>query len=116
MTWPEGKQALADGRTTVLIFRDAAERRGRQGVNGPHRPIMRVLGVGIARKLGNAILAPVVPRSVKQRKRRTPARQSTPEAGKHVAEAEMKIERGVNQIWLRLIDPPPAVTTAEKQF
>jgi creatinine amidohydrolase len=64
MTWPEVKQALADGKTTALIFNGGTEQRGPQGVNGAHSLIVRVLGVEIAQKLGNAILAPVIPFSV----------------------------------------------------
>jgi creatinine amidohydrolase len=64
MTWPEVKQALADGRTTALIVNGGTEQRGPQGVNGAHSLIVRKLGVEIAGKLGNAILAPVIPYSV----------------------------------------------------
>lgn len=64
MTWPEVKQALAEGKTTALIFNGGTEQRGPQGVNGAHTLIVRHLGVEIAGKLGNAILAPVVPYSV----------------------------------------------------
>ena len=63
MTWPEVKQALADGRTTALVVNGGTEQRGPQGVNGAHSLIMRTLGVEIARKLGNAIVAPVIPYS-----------------------------------------------------
>ena len=63
MTWPEVKQALADGRTTALIVNGGTEQRGPQGVNGAHTLIARRLGVEIARKLGNAIVAPVIPYS-----------------------------------------------------
>jgi creatinine amidohydrolase/Fe(II)-dependent formamide hydrolase-like protein len=61
MTWPEVKQALADGKTTALIMNGGTEQRGPQGVNGAHTLIVRTLGVEIARKLGNAIVAPVIP-------------------------------------------------------
>jgi creatinine amidohydrolase len=64
MTWPEVQRALADGKTTALIFNGGTEQRGPQGVNGAHSLIVRVLGVEIAQKLGNAILAPVIPYSV----------------------------------------------------
>jgi creatinine amidohydrolase len=64
MTWPEVKQALAQGKTTALIFNGGTEQRGPQGVNGAHSLIARVLGVEIAQRLGNAILAPVIPYSV----------------------------------------------------
>jgi len=64
MTWPEVKQALAEGKTTALIFNGGTEQRGPQGVNGAHSLIVHTLGVEIAEKLGNAILAPVIPYSV----------------------------------------------------
>jgi creatinine amidohydrolase/Fe(II)-dependent formamide hydrolase-like protein len=61
MTWPEVKQALADGKTTALIMNGGIEQRGPQGVNGAHSLIVHALGLEIARKLGNAIVAPVIP-------------------------------------------------------
>lgn len=64
MTWPEVKQALAAGKTTALIFNGGTEQRGPQGVNGAHTLVVHELGIEIAEKLGNAILAPVIPYSV----------------------------------------------------
>jgi creatinine amidohydrolase/Fe(II)-dependent formamide hydrolase-like protein len=64
MTWPEVKQVLQQGKTTALIFNGGTEQRGPQGVNGAHTLIVRELGREIAAKLGNAILAPVIPYSV----------------------------------------------------
>ncbi len=64
MTWPEVKQALADGKTTALILNGGTEQRGPQGVNGAHTLIARELGREIAERLGNAILAPVLAFSV----------------------------------------------------
>jgi creatinine amidohydrolase len=61
MTWPEVKQALADGKTTALIMNGGIEQRGPQGVNGAHTLIVQTLGIEIAEKLGNAIVAPVIP-------------------------------------------------------
>jgi creatinine amidohydrolase/Fe(II)-dependent formamide hydrolase-like protein len=61
MTWPEVKQALADGKTTALILNGGIEQRGPQGVNGAHTLIVQKLGVEIAERLGNAIVAPVIP-------------------------------------------------------
>lgn len=63
MTWPEVKQALSEGRTTALIMNGGTEQRGPQGVNGAHSLIAHQLGVEIARRLGNAIVAPVIPYS-----------------------------------------------------
>jgi creatinine amidohydrolase/Fe(II)-dependent formamide hydrolase-like protein len=64
MTWPEVKQALQQGRTTALIFNGGTEQRGPQGVNGAHSLIVHQLGIEIAQKLGDAILAPTIPFSV----------------------------------------------------
>src|SRR5712672_1635771 len=64
MTWPEVKQALQQGKTTALIINGGTEQRGPQGVNGAHTLIVHELGREIAEKLGNAVLAPVIPFSV----------------------------------------------------
>ncbi len=65
MTWPELKHAIHDqGKTTALIFNGGTEQRGPQGVSGAHTLIARVIGREIAAKLGNAILAPVIPFSL----------------------------------------------------
>jgi creatinine amidohydrolase/Fe(II)-dependent formamide hydrolase-like protein len=65
MTWPELKHAIHDeGKDTVLIFNGGTEQRGPQGVAGAHTLIARVLGREIALKLGNAIVAPVIPFSL----------------------------------------------------
>jgi creatinine amidohydrolase len=61
MKWPEVKQALADGKTTALIMNGGIEQRGPQGVNGAHSLIVHALGIEIAQKPGNAIVAPVIP-------------------------------------------------------
>jgi len=61
MTWPEVKQALADGKTTALIYTGGVEQRGPQTVNGLHNFIVRKLVKEIAVKLGNAIAMPVLP-------------------------------------------------------
>jgi len=65
MTWPELKHAIHDeGKTTVLLFNGGTEQRGPQGVAGAHTLIARILGREIAQKLGNAIVAPVIPFSI----------------------------------------------------
>jgi len=60
MTWPEVKQALADGKTTALIYTGGIEQRGPQVVNGLHNFIVKKLVKEIALKLGNAIAMPVL--------------------------------------------------------
>ena len=61
MTWPEVKQALADGKTTALIYTGGTEQRGPQNVNGGHTMMAQATVRAIAIKLGNAIAMPVLP-------------------------------------------------------
>ena len=61
MTWPEVKAALAAGKTTALVYNGGTEQRGPQCVNGGHTLIGQATVIAIARKLGNAIAAPVLP-------------------------------------------------------
>lgn len=61
MTWVEVKQALADGKTTALIYNGGTEQRGPQNVNGGHTLMAQATVIAIAEKLGNAIAAPVLP-------------------------------------------------------
>jgi creatinine amidohydrolase len=63
MTWQEVKQAIQAGKTTALIYNGGTEQRGPQNANGGHNLIARETGRRIALKLGNAILAPVLPYS-----------------------------------------------------
>jgi len=52
------------GKTTVLIFNGGTEQRGPHAVLGGHTFIAREVAAGIARKLGNALVAPVLPFSI----------------------------------------------------
>jgi creatinine amidohydrolase/Fe(II)-dependent formamide hydrolase-like protein len=61
MTWPEVKQALADGKTTALIYTGGTEQRGPQNANGGHTMMAQATVRAIALKLGNAIALPVLP-------------------------------------------------------
>ena len=61
MTWPEVKQALADGKTTALFYTGGTEQRGPQNVNGGHNLMARATVKAIALRLGNAIAMPVLP-------------------------------------------------------
>ena len=61
MTWPEVKQALADGKTTALFYTGGTEQRGPQNANGGHNLIGQHTVKAIALKLGNAIAMPVLP-------------------------------------------------------
>jgi creatinine amidohydrolase/Fe(II)-dependent formamide hydrolase-like protein len=64
MTWPEVKQAMADGKTTALVYNGGTEQRGPQNVNAGHTLMGQATVIAIAEKLGNAIAAPVMPFSV----------------------------------------------------
>src|SRR5204863_3762904 len=61
MTWPEVKQALAEGKTTALFYTGGTEQRGPQNVNGGHTLMAKATVKAIALKLGNAIAMPVLP-------------------------------------------------------
>jgi len=61
MTWQEVRQALEHGKTTALIYNGGTEQRGPQNVNGGHTLMAHATVLAIARKLGNAIAAPVMP-------------------------------------------------------
>jgi creatinine amidohydrolase len=60
MTWPEVKAALAEGKTTALVYTGGTEHRGPQNVNGGHNLMARETVRAIALKLGNAIALPVL--------------------------------------------------------
>ncbi len=61
MTWPEVKQAFADGKTTALVYTGGTEQRGPQNVNGGHTLMGQELAKAIALRLGNALFLPVLP-------------------------------------------------------
>ncbi len=60
MTWMEVRDALAAGKTTVIIPTGGVEMNGPYVVTGKHNYIIRATSNAIARKLGNALVAPVV--------------------------------------------------------
>lgn len=65
LTWPEIYKAIHEqGKTTAIIFNGGTEQRGPQGVTGAHNFIAHATADAIARKLGNALVAPVIPYSV----------------------------------------------------
>jgi len=62
MTYPEVYSAIHEhGKTTVLIYNGGTEQRGPQAVLGGHTLIARRAAEAIARRLGNALVAPVLP-------------------------------------------------------
>jgi creatinine amidohydrolase/Fe(II)-dependent formamide hydrolase-like protein len=65
LTWPEIYKAIHEqGKTTAILFDGGTEQRGPQGVTGAHNFIARATADEIARKLGNALVAPVIPYSI----------------------------------------------------
>lgn len=61
MTAFEVRDAIAAGKTTALIFNGGTETRGPQAVNGGHTFVAHAKIVAIAKALGNAVAAPVLP-------------------------------------------------------
>jgi creatinine amidohydrolase len=65
MTYPEIYAAIHEqGKTTVLVVNGGVEQRGPHAVLGGHSLTAKPQGVDIARKLGNALVAPVMPFSI----------------------------------------------------
>lgn len=62
MTHTEIYSAIHDhGKTTVLVYNGGTEQRGPHAVLGGHTLMARAIASQIARKLGNALVAPVLP-------------------------------------------------------
>jgi creatinine amidohydrolase/Fe(II)-dependent formamide hydrolase-like protein len=61
MTTTEVRDAIQSGKTTVLLFNASTEASGPHLVLGKHIYRARYLGERIARELGNALVAPVLP-------------------------------------------------------
>jgi creatinine amidohydrolase len=65
MTYPEIYAAIHEhGKTTALVVNGGIEQRGPHAVLGGHSLTAKPQGVDIARKLGNALVAPVMPFSI----------------------------------------------------
>jgi creatinine amidohydrolase/Fe(II)-dependent formamide hydrolase-like protein len=61
MTWMEVRDALKAGKTTVIVPTGGVEQNGPYVATGKHDYILRGMTEAIARKLGDALGAPVVP-------------------------------------------------------
>jgi creatinine amidohydrolase len=61
MTWMEVRDALKAGQDTVLVPTGGVEQNGPYLATGKHNVILRATAEAIARKLGNALVAPIVP-------------------------------------------------------
>jgi creatinine amidohydrolase len=65
MTWKEIKQATQEGKIAI-IYNGGVEQRGPQNVTGGHNLMGRATARAIALKLGNAIVAPIMPITVNE--------------------------------------------------
>ena len=61
MTWLEVRDAIRAGKTTVIIASGGVEQNGPYLATGKHNYILRATTEAIARKLGNALIAPIIP-------------------------------------------------------
>lgn len=61
LTWMEVRDALKAGKTTVIVPTGGVEQNGPYLATGKHNYILRGTAEAIARKLGNALVAPIVP-------------------------------------------------------
>jgi creatinine amidohydrolase/Fe(II)-dependent formamide hydrolase-like protein len=60
LTWHEVRDAIAAGKTTALIGTGGIEKNGPYLATGKHNYVLQGCLDGIARKLGNALVAPIV--------------------------------------------------------
>lgn len=60
LTWIEARDAIASGKTTVIIPTGGTEQNGPHMVLGKHNYLVAYKAGEIARQLGNALVAPVV--------------------------------------------------------
>ena len=61
MTWMEIRDALAAGKTTAIVATGGIEQNGPYLATGKHNYILRATTQAIARKLGNTLVAPLIP-------------------------------------------------------
>src|SRR4029453_2816291 len=60
LTWEEVRDALAAGKTTIIVPTGGTEQNGPHIALGKHNVRVAANAEAIARKLGNALVAPVV--------------------------------------------------------
>jgi creatinine amidohydrolase/Fe(II)-dependent formamide hydrolase-like protein len=61
LTWMEVRDALRAGKTTAIVATGGVEQNGPYLATGKHNYILRATTEAIARKLGDALVAPIVP-------------------------------------------------------
>jgi creatinine amidohydrolase/Fe(II)-dependent formamide hydrolase-like protein len=64
LTWPEVRDAIADGKRTAIIYVGSSEQNGPHMVIGKHNFVARALAQRIAEDLGNALVYPILPYAV----------------------------------------------------
>jgi creatinine amidohydrolase len=60
LTWPELRDQIASGKTTILVPIGGTEQNGPQMALGKHNVRVHVVAAKIAEALGNALVAPVI--------------------------------------------------------
>ena len=61
LTWMEVRDALQAGKTTVLVATGGIEQNGPYVALGKHNYVLRATTEAIARRLGNTLVAPIIP-------------------------------------------------------
>jgi creatinine amidohydrolase/Fe(II)-dependent formamide hydrolase-like protein len=61
LTWMEVRDALRAGKTTAIVATGGVEMNGPYLATGKHNYVLRATTEAIARRLGNALVAPIVP-------------------------------------------------------
>lgn len=60
MTWMEVRDSIGGGKTTVIVATGGVEQNGPYVSSGKHNFVLRATTDAIARRLGNALVAPIV--------------------------------------------------------
>jgi creatinine amidohydrolase/Fe(II)-dependent formamide hydrolase-like protein len=60
MTWMEVRDAMKAGKDSVIVAAGGIEQNGPYVVTGKHNVVLRATSQAIARKLGHALIAPIV--------------------------------------------------------
>ncbi|MFN7938064.1 MAG: creatininase family protein [Bryobacteraceae bacterium] len=60
LTWMEVRDAIAAGKTTILIGTGGVEQNGPYVAGGKHNYVLQLVMPAIARKVGNTLIAPIV--------------------------------------------------------
>ena len=61
LTWPELRDAMANGKTTAICYAGGTEQNGPHMALGKHNFVARYVSGRIAEELGNAVVYPILP-------------------------------------------------------